>query len=78
MLEMKELRGRPDGIGKAMNLFSVKQVYFLISFRYGTHLSKKLVTFFFSWQVDKKTVSKDTCLSGSLHFILWLMSWLNI
>lgn len=26
MLEMKELRGRPDGVGKAVNLFSVKQV----------------------------------------------------
>ena len=30
MLEMKELRGRPDGgVGKAVNLFSVKQVCFL-------------------------------------------------
>ena len=31
LLDMKELRGRPDGgVGKAVNLFSVKQVCFLI------------------------------------------------
>ena len=30
LLDMKELRGRPDGgVGKAVNLFSVKQVCFL-------------------------------------------------
>jgi nucleolar complex protein 2 len=34
MLEMKELRGRPDGVGKAVNLFSVKQVCFLAIYHF--------------------------------------------
>jgi nucleolar complex protein 2 len=42
MLEMKELRGRPDGgVGKAVNLINVKQVYFLVLQFYGNMPLKK-------------------------------------
>jgi len=68
MLEMKELRGRPDGgVGKAVNLFSVTGLFSSNrSFCYGTRLLEKLVTVLFSWQVDKKTVKtrafKEACI----------------
>ena len=75
MLEMKELRGRPDGgVGKAVNLFSVKQVCFLATcnrtFRYGTHLLKELVTVIFSWQVDKKTVKTRAFQEACIYSVV--------
>jgi hypothetical protein len=52
VLEMKELGGKPDAVGKAVNLFSVKQVYFLV------------IQHFLWEDYFEKTFNRYFCLAG--------------